>query len=409
MKRTLLTVFLSVFIVFARWEQVNTGLTNTAVTSMTAWMDTLAVGTAGGGLFQSKDNGDNWINISGDLADLNINDVRGVATPTSKTVATKAGPFFTMDQVSYTDNTSTGLTNTDINYYWFGGDGNASWAIGTNGGGIFLSADESGPWTGASTGLSGDALIINDIGGYSDEDVDFAVAATDGGLFFADSSLNPWTSKSIGLTGYALKVKRLTGIGSFILLATHGGLYYNLALSDTCMVLIADEKFNTIFLSSTFRTYVFGENGYWSQDFFNYSAVDMSGISGGEVTCVLETSKYVFVGTESGGVFRRAIDEVTAVEAQPVHQPVTAVLMQNYPNPFNPSTTIAYNLPSKDFVTIKLFDIRGRLIEILINEIQPAGNHRLKYNAGNLAGGVYFYQFTVGNQFQQVRKMVKID
>lgn len=72
-------------------------------------------------------------------------------------------------------------------------------------------------------------------------------------------------------------------------------------------------------------------------------------------------------------------------------------LLQNYPNPFNPSTLISYELPASAFVVLKVFDVRGREIETLVNERQNAGKHSVQFNASNLPTGVYFYKIEAGS------------
>ena len=132
-KIQLLFLFLfSVTSLFAQWEQVNNGLSSHTPSSMYTMtgFDAVWLGNAGGGVFKSLDNGDNWTNINGDLANLNVNEIRPFGTGTSMFVATEGGPFFTMNETSYTNCTSTGLTNTDIHYFWFGGDDPADYAIG---------------------------------------------------------------------------------------------------------------------------------------------------------------------------------------------------------------------------------------------------------------------------------------
>jgi hypothetical protein len=79
-------------------------------------------------------------------------------------------------------------------------------------------------------------------------------------------------------------------------------------------------------------------------------------------------------------------------------------LSQNYPNPFNPVTNIKYTVPKNGPVTIKLFDITGKEITTLVNEVKPAGSYEIKFNAENLASGVYFYRMTA-NDFVSVKKM----
>jgi hypothetical protein len=82
-------------------------------------------------------------------------------------------------------------------------------------------------------------------------------------------------------------------------------------------------------------------------------------------------------------------------------------LSQNYPNPFNPSTTIKYALPKDGLVSIKIYDITGREIKNLVNEVKQAGYHTVLFNASNLSSGMYFYRIQSGD-FIQTKKMVLI-
>jgi photosystem II stability/assembly factor-like uncharacterized protein len=83
-------------------------------------------------------------------------------------------------------------------------------------------------------------------------------------------------------------------------------------------------------------------------------------------------------------------------------------LSQNFPNPFNPSTKIRFSLAEKSFATLKVFNILGKEIAVLINEELPAGIHEVEWNASALWGlssGVYFYNLTSGN-FSKTKKLL---
>jgi hypothetical protein len=80
-------------------------------------------------------------------------------------------------------------------------------------------------------------------------------------------------------------------------------------------------------------------------------------------------------------------------------------LGQNYPNPFNPNTTIKYTTPQNGPVTIKLFDVIGREIATLVNEVKEVGSYEVNVNASRLASGVYFYRMMAPN-FVSVKKMI---
>ncbi len=101
-----------------------------------------------------------------------------------------------------------------------------------------------------------------------------------------------------------------------------------------------------------------------------------------------------------------AIDGLVSAIDDDAVNPDAFKLYANYPNPFNPVTRIKYNLKSASKVTLKLYDVAGRLIRTLVNKKQLAGTHHYDLNAGNLASGLYFYTLHTANGFTQTRKMV---
>lgn len=97
---------------------------------------------------------------------------------------------------------------------------------------------------------------------------------------------------------------------------------------------------------------------------------------------------------------------ITSVEEQKLTSfPTGFALEQNFPNPFNPSTNIKFYLPSRAFVSLKVFDLIGREVAILANEELSAGNHSRQWNAANMPSGVYFYRLQAG-QLTLTKKLV---
>lgn len=82
-------------------------------------------------------------------------------------------------------------------------------------------------------------------------------------------------------------------------------------------------------------------------------------------------------------------------------------LDQNYPNPFNPATVISYSLGAEGNVTLKIFDILGKEVAILTDEVKGAGKHIAEFNASKLSGGIYYYELRSGS-FASVRKLVLV-
>ncbi|UCD39231.1 MAG: carboxypeptidase regulatory-like domain-containing protein [Fidelibacterota bacterium] len=91
--------------------------------------------------------------------------------------------------------------------------------------------------------------------------------------------------------------------------------------------------------------------------------------------------------------------------------PEAYALRANYPNPFNPTTTIVFELPKAGAVSLKIYDLTGKLIRTLVNESRSAGYHRVVWDGKDgggalVATGVYFYRIEAGKAFAKTRKMV---
>lgn len=119
-------------------------------------------------------------------------------------------------------------------------------------------------------------------------------------------------------------------------------------------------------------------------------------------------------GTESGGprVHTRSyqIRVGNFVGIQPIGTEIPQVysLLQNYPNPFNPVTNIKFGLPKASLVTLKIYDLLGREVASLVNNMNlAAGNYIYDFNAANIPSGIYFYKLSAG-EFSDVKKMTLI-
>jgi hypothetical protein len=80
-------------------------------------------------------------------------------------------------------------------------------------------------------------------------------------------------------------------------------------------------------------------------------------------------------------------------------------LKQNYPNPFNPSTSIRYSMPLAGHVTLKIYDITGKIVATLADGYETAGNHLVNYDASHLASGIYIYSLNADG-FRESKKMI---
>jgi hypothetical protein len=89
------------------------------------------------------------------------------------------------------------------------------------------------------------------------------------------------------------------------------------------------------------------------------------------------------------------------------NMPDNFILYQNYPNPFNISTIIEFEIPKRGHVTIKIYNILGKEIRTIVNEVLSPGKYKTVFNADNLSSEIYFYKLVIGAN-TAVKKMVLI-
>ena len=87
--------------------------------------------------------------------------------------------------------------------------------------------------------------------------------------------------------------------------------------------------------------------------------------------------------------------------------PTNFKLLQNYPNPFNPVTRISYEIPKQGFVTLKIYDILGKEVKNLVNEMKSLGSYSVDFDASALPSGVYLYRLEC-NGYSETKKMLMI-
>ncbi len=82
-------------------------------------------------------------------------------------------------------------------------------------------------------------------------------------------------------------------------------------------------------------------------------------------------------------------------------------LFQNFPNPFNPATIISYKINQSGFVTLKVYNLVGQVVKVLVSEIQESGTYSKQFDASELSAGIYLYKLQI-NSFTSVKRMTLI-
>ncbi len=118
--------------------------------------------------------------------------------------------------------------------------------------------------------------------------------------------------------------------------------------------------------------------------------------------------KTAIVMTQNGYLFAYYPGEITGIDEEDgegIIQPGTFELAQNYPNPFNPVTNFRFRISDFGLVSLKIYDVLGREIAILMNEQKPPGKYQVQWDASGFPSGIYFYRLKAG-EFSEVRKML---
>ena len=165
-------------------------------------------------------------------------------------------------------------------------------------------------------------------------------------------------------------------------------------------------------------------SGLITSEFFKYTSIyeQADTIKPGKAYWVRMNDDGRLVLSTSGTIQSRNKIKIIATDEMPPLPPdirnnTTSTILtgfaleQNYPNPFNPITAFKYQLPIDSKVTFRIYDIVGREVQTLINEVQTAGYKSVEWNASSVASGVYFYRLdamSVANPAKSFSKLMKL-
>lgn len=365
----------------SQWQPVNVALTADKYVSILACNDSILF--AGGlGLYRSSDNGKNWVSIDSGLGEW----ITPMICTDTCIVAVNEN-----DSVFISNDNGTSWTQLEGGWYLNGKPTNGSdvMSIAICEGKIFIGTDIGvlvsdtvkvgiyylHEWVGVNTGLT-NTNITSLIACGSDL---FAAANTSYGtsdIFCSTNLGQSWESikselgnSSVGT--FAVKGRNIFAgtNGKGVFLSTDAGTTWtpiNTGLTDTVITAIATDSSNVYIGTGAIMNLRNSTNGH--------------------------------------GVWRRPLSEITSVAKQSSSLPKGYSLAQNYPNPFNPSTTISFTLPSRSFVSLKIFDVLGREVATIIFEEMAPGSYSQTWDAARLSSGIYFYRLQTG-AYAQTKKL----
>ncbi len=424
------------------WVSVNTGITGNSVAALAANKGNVFAGTDGG-VFVSSDTGAAWASVGKDVPGF--------------------GPVVSIDEGQL------GLFVTDGSKIFVSADGGTSWSstglgipygiitsvetangrifAATNMFGIFVSADAGKSWEAPTAGLpeesgafpaidallatrtsivlgssgngafrstdNGESWLNADSGMISHESRWIYSLACDGATTYAGTLDGVYVSSDDGASWSPTEVKEV--INS---LAADNGLAVAASADDSVFFSTDGGKHWTRFQGGASQgaipavalagPHVFaGFSGYgsgicqWNNLDMNWRSVGLSGVA---VSDLKTSGDYLLAGTATG-IWCGPLSVIASVHKARSPAEPQFHLYQNYPNPFNPTTVISYNVPYRSKVVLKLFDVLGRQVKILVNESANAGEHSVRFDGNDLPSGVYFYRLEAG-AYHDTRKLL---
>jgi photosystem II stability/assembly factor-like uncharacterized protein len=350
----------------------------------------------GGRMFLNTVNGMNWTQIG--CADSSI-DILSIVMLDSRILAGTWNGFIqsTDDGTTWNAFTTTGMP--DDAAIWSIVMINTTLFAGTTGH-VYKSSDNGNTWAEIGSGIAGDTRITSIV---ASGDNIFAGSANNG-VFKLTNNETGWTTINTNLTDK--HISQLVVMDNKLFALTLAGIFIS---DDSGTSWSADPSVlknanSLVAVNDQLITGTDDNGAYLSFD----NGVTWTSFSSGlpadtRIWSLAVSRDSIFAGTSSGIWVTGSPTEVKIERENSV--PLTFILKQNYPNPFNSSTNISFIIPSKSFVSLKIYDRLGREVATLLSEEISAGYYTRKWNAANVSSGIYFYRLQTGS-YTETKKLI---
>ncbi len=409
------------------WKQVNSGLglPNSSVAFLATTGQTMFAGTRDQGIFVSDESGGEW--RPGEVIPGAVLITALAAKDSIVLSGMNPGAYRTTDQGKSWTPAGEGAPQDLITCIAFNDTGIF---LGTVGSGVFGSSDFDTGWTDMSLSYPSSLRTPNTLVSSGKH----LFVGTQDGVCVYDSVprvrpvplLYAWYPRNSGLT--STNIVALTSAGGNLLAAAQvnafnssPGVFLSSDEGESWMPAVAGLADSNVVAFAVRGSNVFAATwsppGRFPLTYRNEGSVFLStnrglswepigdGLPGIGILSLALGKSDIYAGTNGRGVWSRPLSEVTNVADHHGVVSETFFLFQNSPNPFNPSTAISYQLSTPGRVNLKVYDILGREVMTLVNEVKQPGKYVAQFDGSRLASGVYFYRLR-GHDFAQVKKML---
>lgn len=374
----------------ASWTTSNSGLTNLYVHSIVSFGSDLFAATQGSGIFKSTDDGRDWFSSNTDIKQKFVN---CLFADSSEILA---GTILPPDAPEY-------LAPAD-----------SDWA---DSGMVYRSKNDGLSWSALNTRLFTVRAVVAVGSTIIASGLIYTVRSTDDGSTWAPINMGA-TCQSFGIQGSTIIGGTVKG---GVYLSTDAGTSWSKASVSTLFtgqvnVPAVGDVGNSVIVSLQMDTSphiadVFRSDrdtlSKWTQlDSGLVDAFLPPPTSVPVVSAFTTSNGLLFAGTKGSGVWKLPLSQATGGEAVEPPLPSYFTLSQNYPNPFNPSTVIEFEVRSSAFVSLRVYDVLGRLVRTLVNKIERPGSYKVELNAADLPSGVYFYRMRAGRYSKTMKLIV---
>jgi len=310
-----------------------------------------------GRIFRTSDGGDSWIEFSPGIKSLSVNKI-----------------FF---KDKYNGFITGGIENSGKGIIYSTADGGVNWKIN------FLNTGE---------GIFNDIYFTDHMTGFAVGGNGSLASTFDGGKYWSLKSLIPYDFHSINFNRS----------GTGIITGENGVIYRTSDCGKSWQFIspVQYKNLNSVLFKDSLNVIAAGDDGViiHSSD-GGVTWQKMNSVTNNNLLSVNSDGKGIYAFGENGTVIYSLEDKkLIPVVAENINLDVKKILsLTSYPNPFNPETRISILIPERGFINLKIYDILGREVKSLMNEIRQAGIYHVRFNSNDLPGGIYFCRLEFDN------------